>query len=88
MTNDVAAFGDEPGAAIFVSVFFIKIGFVAVGAEQDVAAYGLNDIFHELRSVGFYAFPFLCRTDSFVGDGFAAILVFSDTWLHVRKQSA
>lgn len=24
MTNDVAAFGDEPGAAIFVSVLFIK----------------------------------------------------------------
>lgn len=28
--------GDEPGAAIFMSVFFVKIGFVAVGAEQDV----------------------------------------------------
>lgn len=28
--------GVEPGAAIFVSVFFIKIGLVAVGAEQDV----------------------------------------------------
>ena len=36
MTNDVAASGAEPGAAIFVSVFFIKIGFVAVGTEQDV----------------------------------------------------
>ncbi len=31
----VAASGDEPGAAIFMSVFFIKIGLVAVGAEQD-----------------------------------------------------
>ena len=28
--------GDEPGAAIFVLVFFIKTGFVAVGAEKDV----------------------------------------------------
>ena len=28
--------GIEPGAAIFMSVFFIKAGFVAVGAEQDV----------------------------------------------------
>ena len=36
MNNDVAAFGVEPGAAIFMSVFFIKIGLVAVGAEQDV----------------------------------------------------
>ena len=32
----VAASGDEPGAAIFMSVFFIKIGLVAVGAEQDI----------------------------------------------------
>ena len=31
-----AASGDEPGAAIFMSVLFIKFGLVAVGAEQDV----------------------------------------------------
>ena len=31
-----AASGDEPGAAIFMSIFFIKIGLVAVGTEQDV----------------------------------------------------
>ena len=36
MNNDVAASGDEPGAAIFMSVFFIKIGLVAVGTEQNV----------------------------------------------------
>ena len=104
----IAASGDEPGAAIFVSVFFIKSGLVAVGAEQDgrhpvrrsahllanhtqvnvraafddqfimnvtddkavpesfhgvaedIATHGLDDVLHELRSVGFYAFPFLC----------------------------
>ena len=28
--------GDKPGAVIFFSIFFIKIGRVAVGAEQDV----------------------------------------------------
>ena len=92
-----------------MSVFFIKIGFVAVGAEQDirhpvrrsahlladyiqvnlrtafdnqlimnmtddetvpeslygiaedVAADGLDDILHELRTVGFDAFPLLCE---------------------------
>ena len=27
---------DVPGAAIFVLVFFIKICFVAIGAEQDI----------------------------------------------------
>ena len=32
----IAASGDEPGAAIFMSVFFIKIGLVPIGAEQDV----------------------------------------------------
>ena len=31
-----AASGDEPEAAIFLSVFFIKIGLVAIGAEQDI----------------------------------------------------
>ena len=118
-----------------MSVFFVKIGFVAVGTEQDVrhpvrrsahlladriqvnvrtafddqlimnmtddeavpecfhgvtedvAADGLDDILHELRTVGFDAFPFLCAADSFIGDGFSAILVFSDTGLHVGEQA-
>ena len=119
-----------------MSVFFIKAGFVAVGAEQDVrhpirrsahlladhiqvniraafynqfimnmtddeavpecfhgiaedvAADSLDDVLHELRTIRFDAFPFLCRTDSFVGDRFTAILVFSDTGLHVGEQTA
>ena len=114
MNNDVAAFGDEPGAAIFMSVFFIESGLVTVGTEQDVrhpvrrsahlltdhiqvniraafddqlimnvtndeavpeslhgvaedvAADSLDDVLHELRTIGFDAFPLLCRTDSFV----------------------
>lgn len=32
----IAASGIEPGAAFFMSVFFIKIGLVAIGTEQDV----------------------------------------------------
>ena len=32
----IAASGDEPGAAIFMSVFFIKISFVSVCSKQDV----------------------------------------------------
>ena len=119
-----------------MSVFFVEIGLVAVGAEQDirhpvrrsahlladhiqvnigaafddqlimnmandeavperfhgvtedVAADSLYDVLHELRTVGFDAFPFLCGSDSFVGDGFAAILVFSDAGFHVGEQSA
>ena len=118
-----------------MSVFFIKIGLVAVGAEQDirhpvrrsahlltdciqvnvraafddqlimnmtddeavpeslhgiaedVAADSLDDVLHELRTVGFDAFPFLCGSNTFIGDGFSAILVFSDAGLHVGEQA-
>ena len=30
------------------------------GVTEDVAADGLDDVLHELRTVGFDAFPFLC----------------------------
>ena len=128
--------GVEPEAAIFMSVFFIEISLITVGAEQDVrhpvrrsahlladhiqvniraafddklimnmtddeavpesfhgvaedvSADGLNNVLHELRTVGLNAFPFLCGTYSFVGDGLSAILVFSDTGLHVGEQAA
>lgn len=33
MINDLAASGDEPGAAILMSVFLVKHGFITVGAE-------------------------------------------------------
>ena len=119
-----------------MSVFFIKIGLVAVGAEQDVrhpvrrsahlltdhiqvnvrtafddqlimnmtddeavpeglhgvaedvAADGLDDILHELWTVGFDTFPLFCGANSFIGYRFAAILVFSDAGLHVGEQTA
>ena len=110
-----------------MSVFFVKIGLVAIGTEQDVrhpvqrsahlftdhiqvniraafddqlimnvtddeavpesfhciakdvSADRLHDVLNEFRSVGFDAFPFLCGSNTFIGDGFTAILVFSDT---------
>ena len=58
------------------------------GVAEDVAADCLDDVLHELRSVGFYAFLLLCGSNAFVGDGFAAILIFSDTWLHVGEKTA
>lgn len=118
-----------------MSVFFVKIGFVAVGTEQDVrhpvrrsahlltdhiqvnvraafdnqfimnvtddkavpecfhgvtedvTADGLDDVLHELRTVGFDTFPLFCGSDSLIGDGFAAILVFSDARLHIGEQA-
>ena len=30
------------------------------GIAEDVAADGLNDVLHKLRTIGFDAFPFLC----------------------------
>ena len=58
------------------------------GVTEDVAADGLDDILHELRTVGFDTFPLFCGADSFIGYRFAAILIFSDTGLHVGEQAA
>ena len=129
----MAASGDEPGAAIFMSVFFIKYCLVAVGAEQDirhpvgrpshlftddfqvnsgiafdnqfimnmpddkavaksfhsiaedVAAYGLDDILHEFRPVGFNTVPLLRRANTFIGDGFSAELIGTNSGFHIGK---
>ena len=58
------------------------------GVTEDVPADGLDDVLHELRTVGFDTFPLFCRANSFIGYRFAAILVFSDAWLHVGEQAA
>lgn len=58
------------------------------GVAENVAADCLDDVLHELRTVGFDAFSFLCGADSFVGDGFAAILVFSNARLYIGEQAA
>lgn len=55
------------------------------GMAKDIAADGLDDVLHELRTVAFYAFPFLCGTDAFVGDGFTAEFVFPDRRFHVGE---
>ena len=36
INKNEAASGDEPGAAIFMSIFFIKIGLIPVGTKQNV----------------------------------------------------
>lgn len=132
----IAASGDELGAAIFMSVFFIKIGLVSVSPEQnvrhpvrgsahlftdsfeissgitfddqfimnmtddeavpkslhsiaeDIATYGLNDIFYEFRSVGFNAFPLLCGADAFISDGFTAEMIGSDPGLNICEPAS
>ena len=58
------------------------------GIAENVAADGLDDILHELRTVGFNAFPFLCRADAFIGDGFTAEPVLTDTGFYICQISA
>lgn len=55
---------------------------------EDVAADGLDDILHELRSVGFDAFPLLSRAYTFIGDGFSTELVCADPRLHICKPAS
>lgn len=50
---------------------------------EDVVADGLDDILHEFRSVGFNAFPLLCRAHAFIGDGFSAELIGTDPWFRI-----
>ena len=39
------------------------------GKAENISADGLDDILHELWTVGFDTFPLLCRSNTFVGDG-------------------
>ena len=132
-SNDKRPSGDEPGAAILMSVFFVKHGLISISAEQDVrhpfrgsshlftdniqvntgaafddqfimdvsddkavaesfhgvaedvAADCLDDVFNELWTVGFDAFPFLCGSDTLIGNGFAAKLILADAGLHIGE---
>lgn len=53
------------------------------GMHQDVAVDGLDDIFYELRTLGFQMFPFLCESGTFVGDVLDAELIITNAGLHV-----
>lgn len=53
------------------------------GVAEDVATNGLDDILHELRTIGFNAFPLLCRPHAFISDGLSAELIRTDPGLHI-----
>jgi len=57
------------------------------GVTEDVAADGLNDVLHKLRTVGFDAFPFLCGSNTFISYGFAAELILTNTRLHIGQKA-
>ena len=42
------------------------------GVAEDVTTDSLDDVLHELRTVGFDAFPFLCGSNTFISYGSAA----------------
>ena len=54
---------------------------------KDVSADRLHDVLNEFRSVGFDAFPFLCGSYTFIGDRFSAVLIFTDSGLHIGEQT-
>lgn len=58
------------------------------GITENVAAYSLDYILNELRTVGFYAFPLLCRANSFIGDGFSAEMIGTDSGIHICKPTS
>ena len=51
------------------------------GITEDIAADGLDDVLHKLWTVGFDTFPFLYRSYTFVGDGFASREETEEVWI-------
>ena len=54
---------------------------------EDVTTDSLDDVLHELRTVGLNAFPFLCGSKTFISYGFAAELILTNTRLHIGQKA-
>lgn len=63
-------------------------GQVSHGEAEEVAGDCLDDVLHELRTVGFDPLPFFVGADSLIGDGFPAETIFSHLWLDVGEGAA
>ena len=57
------------------------------GVTENISCGGLNNVFHKFGTIGIEPFPFLCPTDTFVGNAAAAELVFTDAGLHIGEAS-
>ena len=55
---------------------------------QNISADCLHDILHELGTITFDAFPFLCAAYTLIGHSLAAETVLSHAWFHIGKPSA
>ena len=58
------------------------------GIAENVSGNCLHDVFHELGTVAFDAFPFLCSTNTFIGNTLAAKLVYANAGFYIGKLSA
>ena len=63
------------------------VGEVTYGKTEKVSGDCLYDVFYKFRTVAFDAFPFFSGSDTFIGYGFTAKSIFSDTRLDVAKSS-
>lgn len=63
------------------------VGEVTHSKTEKISGDCLHDVFYEFRAVAFDAFPFLSGADAFIGYGFTAKSIFSDTRLDVTKSS-
>ena len=58
------------------------------GVAENVTGGGLDEVLHELRSVGLQPLLFLCAADTLVGDTLAAELICTELRLYIGKASA
>ena len=67
---------------------YLLVREVMHGIAEKVSGYGLHDILYELRTIGFYTFPFLGRSDTFLGYGFTTEFVFTNLRFYIAEHSA
>ena len=63
------------------------VGEVTHSKTEKIAGDCLHNVLNEFRAVAFDTFPFLSGSDTFIGYGFTAESIFSDTRLDVVKSS-
>ena len=64
------------------------IGEVSHGIAEKIPGDCLHDIFNEFRAIGFDAFSFLSGAYAFIGYGFTAEAILSDTRFYIAELSA
>ena len=63
------------------------VGEVTHSKTEKVSGDCLHNVLYEFRTVAFDSFPLFCGADAFIGYGFTAKSIFSDTRFDVAKSS-